>query len=160
MTQTNDTTGVRFVGSPTHLDGAQALSYVRQGDDLPSGYINRAARMQNALRALLDKAASSGLLADPTGIYELLDAGSRAVSVDDTLSNNDLRGLALDLRALHTSDVQFLAAPVSGVGQQGVQSVAYLDDVRAVELWEALRTDSIGAYVQRHPSDTFGHPPR
>ena len=160
VTQTNDTTGVRFVGSPTHLDGAQALSYVRQGDDLPSGYINRAARMQNALRALLDKAASSGLLANPTGIYELLDAGSRAVSVDDTLSNNDLRGLALELRALHTSDVQFLAAPVSGVGKQGVRSVAYLDDVRALELWEALRTDSIGAYVQRHPSDTIGHPPR
>jgi hypothetical protein len=112
------------------------------------------------LRALLDRATSSGLLADPIGIYQLLDAVSRSVSVDDTLSNNDLRGLGLEMRSLRSSNVQFVIAPVNRVGRQGARSVSQLDDARGAELWEALRNDAIGAYVQRHPSDTLGQVPR
>ncbi len=159
LTQASGTSDVRFVGGLNHLDGAQALAYVRRLDSVP-GDFDRAARLQNALRALLDKAASSGLLDDPIGIYGLLDAVTRAMSVDDTLSNNDLRGLGLEMRSLRTSGVQFVVAPVRGLGRQGPQSVAYLDEARAAELWEALRTDSMGAYVRRHPSDTLGQVPR
>ena len=82
------------------------------------------------------------------------------MSVDDTLSNNDLRALGVEMRGLRTSNMQFLLAPVRGIGRQGVVSVAYLDDARGAELWDALRNDAIAAYVQRNPSDSVGRPPR
>jgi len=78
-----------------HLDGRAALDYVSFGSNAPAGYADRLGRQQNALRALLDKAASSGLLADPIKLFRLLDALSHAVSVDETLSDGSLQELGL-----------------------------------------------------------------
>ena len=115
--------GVDFRQGVNHLHGAQALAYVQQRYGLPNGDLDRAHRQQNALRALLAKAASSGTLSDPIALYDLLDATSRSVGVDDTLSNGGLRSLALDLRGLRPSAVTFLNAPVAGLGREGAQSV-------------------------------------
>ena len=64
------------------------------------------------------------MLADPIGIYQLLDAVTRSVSVDDTLSNNDLRGLGFEQQparvafaAVSAWIVGFLIVPVpAGAG--------------------------------------------
>ncbi|MGE3285962.1 MAG: hypothetical protein AB7J32_07635 [Pseudonocardia sp.] len=51
----------------------------------------------------------------------------------------------------------FLSAPVAGLGQEGEQqSVVYLDDVRAGELWEALRTGSAGRHAVENRAATLG----
>ena len=86
-----------------HLDGRGALDYVSFGSNAPAGYADRLGRQQNALRALLDKAASSGLLADPIQLFRLLDALSHAISVDETLSDGSLQELGLQMRGLRTS---------------------------------------------------------
>ena len=124
-----------------HWTTSEAARGHRRGT--PTGW----RRQQTALRALLDKAASSGLLADPIQLLRLLDALSRAVSVDETLSNGSLQELGLQMHGLRTSAVQFLVCPTAGLGQEGGQSVVYLDDSRSAELWEALRSDS-GAGVR------------
>jgi LCP family protein required for cell wall assembly len=151
--------GVQFRQGANHLDGAQALAYVRQRHDLPRGDIDRAQRQQNALRALLEKAVSSGLLADPVRLYRLLDAVSRSVSIDDTLSNGGMRELGIEMRGLRPSGVTFLGAPVRGLGREGAQSVVYLDDGRSAELWDALKSDSIAGYAQRNRTDSLGDSP-
>jgi LCP family protein required for cell wall assembly len=151
--------GVRFRQGVNHLDGAQALAYVRQRHDLPRGDIDRAQRQQNALRALLDKAASGGMLTDPVQLYRLLDAVSRSVSVDDSLSNGGIRELGIEMRGLRASGLTFVGAPVRGLGREGDQSVVYLDEPRSTELWNALRTDGVAAYTQRNPADTLGETP-
>ncbi|MDT7703960.1 MAG: hypothetical protein QOJ30_6285 [Pseudonocardiales bacterium] len=151
--------GVDFHEGLNHLDGAQALAYVRQRYDLPNGDLDRAKRQQNALRAVLSKAASGGALSDPAGLYDLVDATSRTVSVDDTLSNNGLRSLAFDLRGLRPSAVTFLSAPVRGLGREGAQSVVYLDDQRSSELWNALHTGTLASYAARYPADSLGAVP-
>jgi len=115
--------GVDFRRGVNHLNSAQALAYVRQRYGLPNGDLDRAHRQQNALRALLAKAASSGTLSDPIALYDLLDATSRSVGVDDTLSNDSLRSLAFGLRGLRPSAITFLNAPVAGLGREGAQSV-------------------------------------
>ena len=81
-----------------HLDGPTALAYISSGSNAPAGYIDRLTRQQNALRALLDKAVSSGLLADPIKLFRLLEALSHAISVDETLSNGKLQELGLQMR--------------------------------------------------------------
>jgi hypothetical protein len=70
--------------------------------------------------------ADRGLLASPVGTYKLLDAVTSSVSVDDTLSNSDLRSLALPMRHLPAGNMRFLTAPVRGTGMEGPQSVVYL----------------------------------
>jgi LCP family protein required for cell wall assembly len=151
--------GVQFRQGANHLDGVQALAYVRQRYELPRGDIDRAQRQQNALRALLDKAASSGVLADPVKLYRLLDAVSRSVSIDDTLSNGGIRGLGIEMSGLRPSGVTFLGAPVRGLGREGAQSVVYLDDARAAELWDALTSDALEAYAQRNRADSLSDSP-
>lgn len=143
--------GVDFRQGLNHLDGANALAYVRQRYDLPQGDLDRARRHQNALRALLDKAASTGLLANPAQTYQFVDALSRSISVDDTLNNGALRSLALDLNGIRSPGVTFVSAPVSGLGQEGDQSVVYLDDAAQRELWDSITTDRVGTYLSSHP---------
>jgi LCP family protein required for cell wall assembly len=138
----------------SHLDGAQALLYVREGAGSRSG--DRARRQQNALRAILTRAASNGTLTDPVQLYDFLDAASRSVGVDDTLSNGGLRALGLKLSEMGPGDVTFVRAPVAAVGQQGGEAVVRLDGARAQELWTAVKDGAVGAYVQRHSADALG----
>jgi LCP family protein required for cell wall assembly len=139
---------------PRHLDGAQALLYVRDSTGQQNG--DRARRQQNALRAMLTKAASSGTLTDPVQLYDFLDAASRSMGVDDTLSNGGIRALGLKLSALGPEDVTFVRAPVAGTGQQGGQLVVRLDTARSDGLWAAIRDGAVADYVARNATDAIG----
>jgi LCP family protein required for cell wall assembly len=150
--------GVEFRAGLNHLDGAQALAYVRQRYDLPNGDIDRARRQQNALRVLLttvQQQASS----NPAALYSFAQNIGSTVSVDDTLSNTALVGLAVDHRGLRSSGVDFLTAPVAGLGREGEQSVVYLDDARAQQLWGAIRNGSVAQYASNNPSQSLGDTP-
>ncbi|MGD9988023.1 LCP family protein [Pseudonocardia sp.] len=151
--------GYTFHEGLNHLDGAAALAYVRQRYELPRGDLDRAARQQNALKALLSKAVENGSFANVGALYDLADATTKTVSVDDTLTNNGLRGLAFDLRELRPAGVTFLTTPVRGLGMEGAQSVVYLDDTAASALWAALRDGQLQTYLQTHPADTLASVP-
>ena len=147
--------GVAFEKGLNHLDGTEALAYVRQREGLPRGDLDRAQRQQNLLRAMLEKTESNNVLFDPARAYNVVDAVSRSVSVDDTLSNAALRELQRKMRALRPGDVSFVGAPVRGPGREGRESVIYLDELRSARLWDALRTDSWTAYVRLNPADSL-----
>ncbi|MBA3841515.1 MAG: LCP family protein [Actinobacteria bacterium] len=159
VAQTTSDRGVTFRQGPNHLDGADALVYVRQRHGLPNGDLDRAHREQNALKALLSKASSSGALSNPLALNSLLDATVRAVSVDDSLTNSGLRGLALTVAALRHSGVIFLNAPISGFGREGAQAVDYLDTVRSGTLWTAFRNGTASEYAAIYPSDKLSDTP-
>ena len=146
---------VRFDAGTNHLDGRQALLYVRQRHGLPRGDLDRVRRQQNALRAWLTKASS---LSDPLSVNRTLDALTTSVSVDDTLDNGALRSLAVRLRQL--SSVTFLTAPVAGLGREGAQSVVYLDHARCARLWQAVGADDVDAYARENAGDVLGGSPR
>jgi LCP family protein required for cell wall assembly len=139
-----------------HLDGRAALAYVGPRDGLPDGDLDRPQRQQNALRALVTRVTEKGTLTSPAGTYELLDAASHSVSVDDTLSNGELRTLASDLNGLHSRDITFVRAPVAASGWVGSRSVVHLDATGSAELWSALRADRVATYAATHPADALG----
>ncbi len=148
--------GFQFRQGVNHLDGAAALAYVRQRDGLADGDLDRAQRQQNALRSVLAKVATTGTLDDPVGLYGLLDSADEFVSVDDTLSNGGLRSLVQEMRGLPADDVSFVRAPVSTLGRQDDRSVVHLEEEHCRQLWEALRTGALAAYVDQHADDTLG----
>ena len=106
--------------------------------NLPRGDLGRPQWHQHALRALMENAANSGVLSSTIRTYEFPDTVTRYVSVDDTLDNGALRALALDLKGLRSGSVDFGGAPVSGLGREGAQSVVYLNNSRAAEMWSAF----------------------
>lgn len=150
--------GVDFVQGENHLDGAQALAYVRQRYDLPNGDLDRAARQQNAMKALLEQVQRKATT-DPAALYAFATSVGDAVSIDDSLSNTGLVQLALENRGLRGSDVTFLTAPVSGLGREGQQSVVYLDDERGRQLWDAVRNGSVRQFADLNPAVSLSGTP-
>lgn len=151
--------GITFHAGVNHLDGASALVYVRQRHELPGGDLSRALRQQNVLRAVLTGLVTNSTLTDPIALWNVVDAVSGAVTVDDTLTNDGLRGLALDLASVRPRAVTFLRAPVGSAGREGGQDVLYLDPTSSRALWAALRGGDIAGYATNHPGDQLGPAP-
>ncbi len=151
--------GAFFGQGANHLDGPRALAYLRQSAGLPRGDLDRAQRQQNVLRALLEKTVANDLSANPVQLFRLLEAVSRSASVDDTIGDGGVRELRNELRGLQPTEMTFLAAPLRGFGQEDSQSVVYLDDKRAIDLWNALRSDSAATYASLYPDNSLGATP-
>ena len=144
-----------------HLYGEDALDYVRQRYGLPRGDFDRVQRQQNFLREIMRKTLDSGTLSNPLRLARVLDAVTRTVSVDDTMSNADLRGLALSLRGIRQGNVVFMTAPNVGTGWEGNASVVYLDQRRAQRLYDAIKKDDVDSYLAKYgkPDEQLGTAP-
>ncbi|MDV6011233.1 LCP family protein [Haloechinothrix sp. LS1_15] len=156
VAETTSHEGVTFEEGQNHLDGEEALVYVRQRYELPRGDLDRVQRHQAVMRELLGEALSEDTMRSPRRAYTLVDTATDWVSVDDTLSNGDMRSLAWGMRSMRTGDVTFLTAPVSGLGREGAQSVVYLDEARAAQLWEALNDGEVERYAAENEDDVLG----
>ncbi|WP_030263045.1 LCP family protein [Streptomyces sp. NRRL B-24484] len=142
-----------------HMDGAEALLYVRERHGLPNGDLDRSKRQQNFLRALMIQTMNAGTLGSPARLTGLLQAVGDVVSVDDRLSNSDLYELAWSMRGLRADGVRFMNAPFGGFDTTADgQSVVLLDRAAAAPLWEAVRNDRMDQYLAEHrtSSDTLG----
>jgi LCP family protein required for cell wall assembly len=138
---------VLWPAGTNHLDGARALDFVRQRHNLPGGDLGRIKRQQAFLKALAGQVVARGTLANPLKLNALLEAFTKAVSVDESLTISRLRSLALQFRSVRAGDVVFVTAPVAGAGTAGRQSVVYLDRAKGRPLYQALRTDAVAGYL-------------
>jgi LCP family protein required for cell wall assembly len=130
-----------------HLDGTRALDFVRQRHNLPGGDLGRIKRQQAFLKALARQAVDRGTLANPLKLNAFLEAATKAVSVDESLTTSRLRSLALQFRSVRAGDLVLLTAPVAGMGTEGRQSVVYLDRAKGPPLYRALREDTVEGYL-------------
>ena len=128
----------RFERGLNHLDGDQALAYVRQHKELPRGDLDRVQRQQNYIRAMFAEVHDNGILRRPSQLDEFLLAFTSSVGVDDTLGDLDLVALAASLRDLRPSNIVFFTVPVAGLGTEGDQSVVYLDDRAGDQMWQHM----------------------
>ncbi|MHC1560611.1 LCP family protein [Actinomycetospora sp. C-140] len=152
--------GVNFPAGPQHLNGAQALAYVRQRYGLPGGDFDRVRRQQNALRSLVTSTYRNGTLQSPSGAYTLVDTITHYVGVDDSLSNVDLATTAFGLRDVSPASIDFLTVPTTGTGTEGSASVVYLDGQADDELWFAVNNDQVSQWVATRPDTRLGATPR
>ncbi|WP_233492529.1 LCP family protein [Blastococcus sp. TF02A-30] len=144
-----------YTAGLNHLDGEEALYYVRQRYGLEGGDFDRVKRQQQYLRSIFTKLSEQNVLSDMGALDGFLVALTDAMSVDETLGNTALLDMAYDLRSLRPGAVTFLTAPVAGTGREGAQSVVYLDAARSEQMWEYLRTDSLTEHVAEFGEDTL-----
>ena len=133
-----------FEKGTQHLDGAAALDYVRQRYQFADGDFSRERHQREFLQALLDRATSTGTLANPVKLNAFLQAVTSSVTVDESF---DLVSVGLDLRSLRSGDLTFLGSPSAGTGTEDGQSVVRPDTTKAKALYQAVADDTVQAYL-------------
>ena len=143
--------GYEFPVGNVTLRGEQALAYVRERKQLPHGDLDRAERQRVVLQAILAKGLAKETISNPLKFISFVRGVSRYVTVDEQLTDSDLRKTAISLR-LKPGDIQSLQAPISGFGTSpNNQSIDIVDQKKMKELAKALQTDRMDTYVERYP---------
>ncbi|OIJ66097.1 transcriptional regulator [Streptomyces mangrovisoli] len=155
---TDSVGGVDLVedGTKRHMNGTQALTYVRERHHLARGDFDRTHRQQYFLKTLLAKVMRPSTFTNPVHGAEVLDDLTAAVSVDDTLGDSDLRNLLWDNKSVRPGDMVFMNAPAKGTDTISGQSVVLLDDKAGADLWRSMREDAVDVYLNSHDADLLG----
>ncbi len=124
-----------------HMSGEVALDYSRQRKQFSDGDFSRIEHQQQVIKAVMEQAASAGLLTDIPRLNAFLRATASSLTVDQGMSMFDL---ALELRQLRSDDLKFMTSPSRGTGMEGDQSVVYVDETKAKELYAAVNADRVG----------------
>lgn len=130
------------------MDGETALAYVRQRAGLPRGDIDRIERQQAFLRSLAGTTLSRSTFTNPKRLYDVLDAVTANLAVEDGWTASDMRNLAWSLRSVRSRDIEFTVVPLKGLGTEGGQSVVYLDRPAGEDLWQAVREDRLAEWTR------------
>jgi LCP family protein required for cell wall assembly len=143
--------GYSFPIGNVNLRGEEAMAYVRERTQLPHGDLDRAERQRAVLQAILAKGLAKKTISNPWKFVNFARGVSRRVSVDDRLTERELRKTALSLR-LTSKDIYLLQAPISGLGTSPTrQSIDIVDKRKLAQLGEALRNDEMDKYLETYP---------
>lgn len=98
------------------LDGPTALAYARarEGTNMNGSDLQRAARQQQLVAAMIHQVLSRNVLTDVPALMGFLNAATSSLTVDPGLGHlTDMAGLALSLRSLSPSNITFMTIPVA-----------------------------------------------
>ena len=132
------------------IKGKEALWFVRERYALPGGDLDRAENQRKVIKAIVSKGLSPKVVSDPVKFTSFIGGLARHLTVDDTLSDSEIRTTALSLR-LTRKDIELMQAPLSGFASVNGQSVDVVDTVRMSELASALKDDKVGDYLKKYP---------
>lgn len=139
----------KFTKGMMHMNGEVALDYSRQRKQFADGDFSRIEHQQQVIKAVLDKAASSGLMTDLPRMNAFVKATASSLTVDHGFSMIDL---ALELRHIRGSNLTFITSPSKGSGMISGQSVVLTDQEKAPELFAAVNSDQVGAWLSANPA--------
>jgi LCP family protein required for cell wall assembly len=142
--------GYDYPKGKVKIEGKKALWFVRERHSLPGGDLDRAENQRNVIKAIVAKGLSAGVISDPARFTSFIGNLSKHLTVDNSLSDSEIRSTALSLR-LSAKDIDLLQAPISGFGTAGGQSIDVVNQAQMAELGKALRDDTMGAYVAKYP---------
>ena len=131
-----------------HMDGNQALDWVRQRYQFPRGDFDRQRHQQEFLKALMQKATTSGTITNPGKLNEFLKAITAAVTADQDFSLTDA---AVQFRDIRGDKMTFLTSPNKGSDTIAGQSVVVQDHDKADALYKAVADDKMQAWMSANP---------
>ncbi|NBE82245.1 LCP family protein [Micromonospora rubida] len=138
----------KFTKGTMHMTGAEALDWIRQRKQFPDGDFARMRHQQEFLKALMDKAASTGTLTNPKKLNGFLQSVTDAVTVDEGFSLVDM---ALQFRSLRGDNLIFVTSPNSGSETINGESVVVSDREKALGMYKAMTADTMADWVKANP---------
>ena len=133
------------------IQGEEALWFVRERKALPEGDLDRAENQRNVIKAIVAKGLSADVVSDPARFTAFTSNLAKHLTVDNGLTDEEIRRTALSLR-LRSDDIELLQAPLSGFATSADgQSIDVVDTEKLAELSEALEQDTMDEYIQKYP---------
>lgn len=125
-----------------HIDGATALAFVRDRHSFASGDIQRIKNQQQLIGSLIHKVLSAGTLINPLKLNGFLEVATSSLQVDERLTLNDMKNIALRVRGFSSGSVLFTTVPIANsAGWVNGASVVLLDTAADARLFDSLRRD-------------------
>jgi LCP family protein required for cell wall assembly len=135
------------------IQGSKALWFVRERHALPRGDLDRAENQRNVLKAIVQKGLSAGVVSDPATFTRFIGNVAKNVTVDNSLTDEEIRRTAFSLR-LTGKDLTLLQAPITGNGTApDGQSILVVNTEQLAELATALQEDTMADYVKKYPEN-------
>ncbi|MFC8278357.1 LCP family protein [Streptomyces sp. NPDC057271] len=136
-------TGLDLAAGSHHLNGGQALQYVRARHVDGAADIGRMQRQQRFLAALIDRVTSGGVLLNPVRFREVATTVLSSVRADQGFGTDQLLGLAKAMRGFDPASSEFVSVPLGDVSfpVKGIGSTVKWDAPKAQRLFQALRDD-------------------
>jgi LCP family protein required for cell wall assembly len=137
----------QFKKGMNHFNGDQALDYARQRYQFPDGDFARMRHQQQMMKAIMDKAASSGTLGNPAKLNAFLKAITKALTVDKDFS---LADMAVQFHGLRSENLTFMVSPNAGSQTVNGESVVVPDKTRGPALYSAVKNDKMPDYLGKY----------
>jgi polyisoprenyl-teichoic acid--peptidoglycan teichoic acid transferase len=155
VTVTNKTAftahGFHYPKGKITIAGDEALWFVRERKLLPGGDLDRAENQRNVIKAIVEKGLSAKVISDPATFVTFIGNVAKHLTVDNGLTESEIRRAALSLR-LTGKDIELLQAPISGFGTAGDgQSIDVVDTAKMSEMSTALKKDKLADYLKKYP---------
>jgi polyisoprenyl-teichoic acid--peptidoglycan teichoic acid transferase len=131
-----------------HLQGWQALDYVRQRYGLPNSDYDRQRHQQQFIKAMAEQALSRDVVTDPGTLDKVLKAAGSALIFDG--QGHDVVDWGFALKSIRSSDMALIRLP----GESLFNGSAYLGEglkPSAADFFAAVGRDDIGTFLFEHP---------
>ncbi|WP_433662151.1 LCP family protein [Nocardia sp. CA-128927] len=141
--------GAKFPAGPQHLNGSDALAFVRQRHNLENGDLDRTHRQQAYLTSVAKSLKDSGTLTNLGKLGELMKVAHQDVVLSEGW---DLLDFAKNMGAAGSMSVEFRTLPVLRYDNINGQDVNIIDPA-------AIKKEVRAAFGVETPSSTPAHPP-
>lgn len=126
--------GANFPAGRQHLNGSQALAFVRQRHGLTNGDLDRTHRQQAFLSSVTHKLRTQGAFTDLSKMQSLLNVAKKDVVLD---AGWDVLGFARQAHSLTGGNVEFHTLPIERYALIHGQAVNVIDPVRIKAITQA-----------------------
>ncbi len=131
-----------------HLQGWQALDYVRQRYGLPKSDYDRQRHQQQFIKAMAKQALSKDVVTNPTKLDKVLKAAGKALIFDG--KGHSVVDWGLALRNIRSENMTLIKLPGKSLFEGGKYQGEGLEP-SATDFFTAVRDDPIGNFLFEHP---------
>ncbi|GAB3562099.1 LCP family protein [Spelaeicoccus albus] len=148
VSQSFTTRDFTFERGRQKLDGAEALSFVRERHAFKDGGFQRMRNQQAFLRGVLRAVLNKDTLGRPDKVSKLVQTLAPYLTVDSAFTPKSMVALGWSMRKITMNHVDFLTAPHGAPGRSDSgASIVKADPDAMTELTHALNNDSMADFA-------------
>lgn len=141
--------GHYYAAGTNHLDGDEALAFVRERKSFSDGDYQRVLNQQTFLKAVISKTIAKETLMNPLKVNDMVGAVAPFVRVDSGFDAAAIGNLAIGLRDIRPKDNIMFTLPTNGIGTSSDgQSIILADTAAISSIASALAKDDLTSYVE------------
>ena len=131
-----------------HLQGWEALDYVRQRYGLPNGDYDRQRHQQQFIKAMADQALSKNVVTNPAKLDRVLRAAGKSLIFDG--GGHSVVDWGFSLRNIRSQNMTLIKLPGRKLTENGRYLGEGLQPI-ASEFFRSVTNDTVASFMVQHP---------